>query len=56
MVLDALDDIVKTCPKWYGHVLGRSPRDGSLLIPLTKDQSDKVVKALNTDVLPLQFG
>ena len=31
-------------------------RDGSLLIPLTKDQSDKVVKALNTDVLPLQFA
>ena len=57
MVLDALDDIKsKLCPKWYGHVLGRSPKDGSLLIPLTKDQNDKVVKALNTDVLPLQFA
>ena len=56
MVLNALDDIkTKLCPLWYGHAMGRSPRNGAKLIPLTKTQNMEVVTLLNNEVLPIQF-
>jgi hypothetical protein len=56
MVLDALDDIkTKLCPLWYGHVMGRSPRNGDELLPLTENQSKQVIFLLNNEILPTQF-
>lgn len=42
-------------PQWYGTVLGRSPVDGQLLVPLSTEQKKDVEETLNTLVLPARF-
>eukprot|EP00631_Chrysoreinhardia_giraudii_P003294 CAMPEP_0197424310 /NCGR_PEP_ID=MMETSP1170-20131217/25567_1 /TAXON_ID=54406 /ORGANISM="Sarcinochrysis sp, Strain CCMP770" /LENGTH=235 /DNA_ID=CAMNT_0042951789 /DNA_START=7 /DNA_END=714 /DNA_ORIENTATION=+ len=49
----ALGDVrVVMRPQWYGHVLGRSPVDGTFLVPLSQAQADDVVKLLADVVVP----
>ncbi|KAJ8600630.1 hypothetical protein CTAYLR_006913 [Chrysophaeum taylorii] len=42
-------------PQWYGCALGRSPSDGSPLVPLSVDQKKEVEELLNAMVLPARF-
>lgn len=42
-------------PQWYGHVMGRSPITGELLVPMTQDQIEQTAKALNEQVLPAKL-
>jgi glutathione S-transferase len=53
----ALDDIrVAMRPHWYGHALGRDPRTGQLLVPLSDEQRADTARLLRTDVLPPCFA
>ena len=39
-------------PQWYGHILGRGPTTGGLLIPMDAQQKEQTASALNVEVLP----
>jgi len=53
---EAFADINKNLfPNWYGHILGRSPVDGALLVPMTDDQKSQTLELLNTVVLPCRL-
>jgi len=57
MVEASIDDVNAVLkPQWYGHVLGRSPKTGELLVPLSEDQKVQLLKGLNDDILPARFG
>jgi hypothetical protein len=43
-------------PVRYGHVLGRSPADGKLLVRMSDEQKAETVLLLNTVVLPARFA
>ena len=56
MVLSQLADVkVALRPLWYKHVLGRSPRSGKKLVPLSDEQNIQVLKYLNGEILPTHF-
>ena len=56
-ILGALDDIsVAMRPQWYGHALGRSPRTGELLVPLSAEQRAETARLLLAEVLPPRFA
>ena len=42
-------------PQWYGHILGRSPTTGELLIPMNAQQKEQTASALNVAVLPARL-
>ena len=56
-VHDAFADINKSlAPQWYGAILGRSPVDGSLLVPMTEEQKQKVQDILSNISLPASLA
>jgi glutathione S-transferase len=48
---------IHTClrPLWYGHILGRSPTSGAMLVSMTDDQKDEVTMWLNEEVVPARL-
>lgn len=57
--LEQMADIQKAMtPLWYRNALSRSPASGSLYeaTALSGDQLDGVLRALNSDLLPVRFG
>ena len=43
-------------PQWYGHALGRSPKSGTMLVPLSQDQKNAVSTSLHEEVLPVRLA
>lgn len=57
MVDSAMGDINTALrPQWYGHICGRSPVTGELLVPMSEEQKEETARVLNEQVLPSRLG
>ena len=43
-------------PQWYGHICGRSPDTGELLVPMSEEQKEETARVLNELVLPSRLA
>lgn len=56
-VEEALVDIRKLLmPQWYGVIMGRDPRTGEKLVPMTDGQKQDVEQTLNENILPARLA